>query len=835
MRLTALRTSTTRMLVAVMGAVLVLSSGPASVGAVGDVSASQDTTACPWVGSDASPTARAYQVLEHMTLDQKLELMWPSANSTPGRQGYQQVTLAIPELCVPSVIFQGSAGGVRGTPAGTATQLPSPLSVGASFDRKAAAGFGLVQGEEARAKGIDGEQAPYVNIDRVPLAGRTAESYGEDPYLTSALATADINALNDTGTFTITQSFAAYSQEQGRNREGGAANVLIDDQALREVYMAPIEASVDAGAAGLMCTYTQINGVWSCQDPYLIQQIINEQWEFQGFVRTDFGSSHDDIAAINAGNAYFNPFRHPEDIAAAVESGEIPLARLNNAVVRILRVMFEWGAFDRVNTSTYDFDARTPAHVAIAREMAQESMVLLKNEGVLPLDRGTVGSVALIGPRAGDDAVTIEGGSAAVQGTPEQVITPVEGIEAAAGPHVDVSYYGGTDLTDAAAAAAAANVAIVVVAYPAGEFGDIPSLTLPDDQDALIEAVAAANPNTIVVINSGNAVLMPWLGDVAGVFEAWYPGEQYGNALASLLFGDANPSGKLPISFPTSEANTPVATPEQYPGAEDGIHFSEGLNVGYRGYQALGIEPMFPFGYGLSYTSFKFSHLTVSPGKTSSLGDVSVGVTMTNTGDRAGADVPQLYLAYPAAAGEPPLVLRGFDKVTLGPGQSTRVKFILHPQDLRYWSDSAATWVVAPGTYGVRVGDSSVDLPLGGVFEVAGTTGARAITIDAPSSISPGATVDVTATLGAGGDMRIQGVTVNLDVPEGWTADLVGDDHVGILAPDASMTVTWRVTAPADAPADVPIVTASASFQAPGHGGGGQLRASAEVMVASSE
>jgi beta-glucosidase len=778
--------------------------------------------ACPWVGPAAkheSPSARADAVLSRMSIDQKLLLMWPSSGTVLGSGvGYQQVTKPIPELCVPSVIFQGSAGGIRGTTPGTATRLPSPIDIAATFDPSAATAFAAVQGQEAWVKGIDGVQAPYINVDRVPQDGRSGESYGEDPYLSSIMTASDIHELTNQHEFSITQSFAAYAQENGRNRTGNLANVLIDDRTLHEVYNAPLESAVDAGAASLMCTYTEINGVWSCQNPDLIQTIIEEQMGFAGFIRTDAQASHDDVATVNAGTTYLNPFTATNQAAvkAAVQNGQVSQARLNDDVHRILQVMFQWGVFDRTRQGNYDTNGRTPDHVATAEQLSEEGTVLLKNDGsVLPLNRSSVSSVAVIGPNAGDAAVTALSGSGNVAVVPGQVVTPLAGIQAAAGSGVTVTSYTGTDPAAAAQTAAGANVAIVVGALPAGEGSDLTSNELPDPQDAIIQAVAAANPNTVVVLDSGNPVLMPWLSSVKGVVEQWFSGEQGGTALGRILFGDVNPSGKLPLTFPTSDTATPVGTPAQYPGDSAGIHFSEGLNVGYRGYQANGITPLFPFGYGLSYTQFRMSDLSVSRPVIDGLGSVAVSANVTNTGSTVGSEVPQLYLAYPASAGEPPLQLRGFDRVTLQPGQSTRVHFTLSPDDLRVWDSAASVWTVPEGRYTVKVGDSSANLPLSGSFAVAGTTGTRKVTISAPSEMTAGSSYTVSATLTAGGDMPLTLANLNLSAPEGWTVKRITRPTLSslILGASKSLTVSWKVTVPSTAIASIPVLRATASYR----------------------
>ncbi|MFD4976160.1 glycoside hydrolase family 3 C-terminal domain-containing protein [Streptomyces sp. NPDC058424] len=386
-------------------------------------------------------------------------------------------------------------------------------------------------------------------------------------------------------------------------------------------------------------------------------------------------------------------------------------------------------------------------------------------------------------------------------------------------------------ISQAVAAASQSEVAVVLVGDQESENIDRVGIGLSGGQNQLVDAVATANPRTIVVLNTGSPVLMPWLDKVAGVVEAWYPGEHDGTALADVLFGKVNPSGKLPMTFPASEDQVPASTPEQFPGVNGVADYSEGLEVGYRWYDAHDQKPLFPFGYGLSYTKFAFSHLSVSPTSTTSLGTVQVGATVTNTGTRTGAEVAQLYLGFPSAAGEPPRQLKGFQKVTLAPGKSTRVHFTLTPQDLSIWDAAASTWSVPTGAFQVQVGDSSADLPLSGPFQVAASTGARTITLDAPSTIQTGSPVTVHATLAPGGNLDLHDVALALNAPAGWQITPVGSTSADTLHPDQPLTGSWQVTAPAGAQADVRQLTATAKFSAPGHGSSGTKIARTQVTV----
>ncbi len=676
---------------------------------------SRSPSSCPWVKSTASPATRAAQVLARMTVSEKIGMLYPPAGY--GLTGYQQVLSPIPSLCVPSLIMQDGMAGIRGTQPGTATSFPAPIAIGASFDPSLASSYGAAIGLEALKKGIDAIQGPFVNIARVPQAGRNAEGYGEDPYLTTKLAVSQIKGIQRTGVFSVTQSITAYNQETNRT----AMNDSVSNRALHEIYLPPIQGAVQQGhAGGVMCVYPSINGTQACQDPSLLTGILKDQFGFQGFVRTDFAAAHDDVAAINAGTDFLNPF-DPASVTAAIQSGQIPSSRLNDAVHRILSTMFRCGVFNRRTDGTANTDATTPEALKVALQTAEQGSILLQNHGpILPLNSKSVGSIAVIGADGGTGAQTTESGTAFVAQLPANIVTPFQGIKAAAGSQTTVTYDDGTSITAAAAAATAAKVAVVFVDDPAGEMDDLPTLSLPDNQDQLIQAVATANPNTVVAINSGNPVLMPWLKQVKGVVEAWFPGQQDGNAIAALLFGKVNPSGKLPMTFPTSDTASPVGTPAQWPGINGRVQYSEGLDVGYRGYQADNIAPLFPFGFGLSYTTFTFSKLFLSSDSTPKGRDVEVSATIKNTGKAAGAEVAQLYLGVPAWAGEPPRQLKGFDKVAIKAGRSAHVQFRVTPQDMSYWDSASQRWVQPTGRYKVLVGGSSVNLPVSGQFTVRG-------------------------------------------------------------------------------------------------------------------
>jgi beta-glucosidase len=389
----------------------------------------------------------------------------------------------------------------------------------------------------------------------------------------------------------------------------------------------------------------------------------------------------------------------------------------------------------------------------------------------------------------------------------------------------------GNDLvTQAADLAKKSDVAIVYANDFESEGSDLDNIDLPGDQNDLIDAVAAANPNTVVVLNTGSAVTMPWLDKVKGVFEAWYPGQQSGNAIAALLFGDVNPSGKLPVTFPTSLAQVPASTPEQWTGVNGKVQYSEGLDVGYRWYDAKNLAPLFPFGYGLSYTTFKFSNLHLSAPTMAEHARIEVSADVTNTGSRAGAEVAQVYLSDPAATGEPPNQLKGFAKVALAPGQTKKVHFDISAQDASYWNSQAHGWTLGAGTYTVHVGDSSRSLPLADTFRVTRTSGPDYTTLSASSVALPGAALTATTTFTNGATIPVRNATTSLNLPSGWTAQAQTPASFHVVNPGDSKTTTWTVQVPAGAKGGAATLSASTSYAGPG--GDTPASGSATVQVA---
>ncbi|WIX91948.1 glycoside hydrolase family 3 C-terminal domain-containing protein [Amycolatopsis sp. DG1A-15b] len=674
------------------------------------------TTGCPWVGSTAPVADRVNQLMAVMTAQQKVKVLHGNGATGP----YIGNTDAVPELCIPALGLQDGPAGV-GDGLDGVTQFPAPVSAAATWDTALVNRYGSAMGAEFAGKGVDIALGPTINLVRDPRWGRNFETYSEDPYLAGAAGTATVQGIQSQGVLAQAKHAAAYNVEAGASRGTPSDNVIIDDRTLHELYLPAFQQVASQGqVASMMCAYNQINGVPACQNSGVLTTAIKQDANWGGFVGSDWGSAtggprqlaNGGLDMEMPGGAFFG-----QGLLDAVSRGEVTQARVDDMVRRVLTQMFRFGLFDRARRGTPASVVTNAANVATARDVAAAGSVLLKNTGVLPLG-SSVKSIALSGGDA-IDPQNIGGGSAKVNPSPASV-NPIDGIKARAGSGVAVSYVDGAgehvqtpDIPGAVAAARTADVAIVFGSYGESETQDLDTIDLQNQQNELIDAVASANPRTVVVLNTGSAVTMPWLGKVAAVIEGWYPGQENGNALASLLYGDVNPSGKLPISFPKQLADLPTANVQQFPGANDRIEYSEGLNVGYRWYDSRNLDPLFPFGFGLSYTTFGFSNLVVTPQGTG--GTATVTATVTNTGTRAGADVVQLYVGQPAGNGEPPKQLKGFKKVQLNPGQSAQVSFPLTPRDLAHWTGS---WTANAGQYRVYLGDSSRNVPLSATLTV---------------------------------------------------------------------------------------------------------------------
>ncbi len=576
------------------------------------------------------------------------------------------------------------------------------------------------------------------------MNGRTSEAFGEDPYLAGQTAAAYIQGVQSQHVIATVKHFDGNNQETNRM----TINDQISQRTLEEIYQPPFNAAVNqGGAAAVMCGYNQVNGAYDCQNGPLLKGDLDGQMGFKGFVVSDWGGTHStEASALNGLDMEMDLVQEPDlltavlpldngaienyfgaPLKAAVLSGQVPVSDINDMVHRILRSMFAVGLFDHPAPpapTSYLAPVDTAANQFVALEAAEAGSVLLKNaNGVLPLTNSDK-TIALIGLDASVGAETVNQAGGSVRVTQPLVSTPLAALLLRAAKEGDnVVYYDGSSPQVAAALAKSSSVAIVYAGYTESEGTDLTSFGFdnavctvaismcvnePANSDQVISAVSAANPRTVVVLNTGGPALMPWLKQVSSVLEMWYPGEEDGNAAAALLFGDVDPSGKLPLTFPASLSQLPTNTPAQYPGVNGNAVYSEGLLVGYRWYDAEHLTPLFPFGFGMSYTSFAYSGLHLTPDGSS----VKVSYTIANTGSQSGSDVAQVYVSDPAASGEPPQQLKAYQKTTLQPGQSSVVTLSLPSSAFSYWSTSTNSWQIAPGSYTIRLADSSVGYAL---------------------------------------------------------------------------------------------------------------------------
>jgi beta-glucosidase-like glycosyl hydrolase len=667
---------------------------------------------CPWVGSTAPVASRVQQVLN--TMDQAEEVTLLSGD---GSSNYIGQVNAIPNLCMPALNMEDGPSGV-GDGNGGVTAFPDGENAAATWDPALIGQEGVAKGAEFAGKGANISLGPTTNLVRDPRWGRTYETYGEDPFLAGQVTSAEVKGMQSQGVMTDVKHVAAYDQEQYPN---GSNNETVSQKALEELYLAPFESATQQSApASFMCSYAVVNGDSSCSNADMLQDGLDEQANSGGFVVSDWGAAGNAVADLMGGMDIAMPFSNASDVSAALSAGTLNQATVNAAVARILTQMFAFGLFDNPPSGSLSATVTNAAHVQTALQMGEEGSVMLKNNGLLPLNPNGSESIAVIGTDGGAAVEIAGGGSGGVDSG--AAVWPLTGIQNAAGPNVKVTYTAGddngtTDIPQAVTAAKAATDAIIFVSLPEGEESDLKTLDLSSADETMISDVVAANPNTIVVLNSGGPVVMPWLSSVAGVFENWYGGQETGAAMAALIFGTADPSGKLPVTFPSSLSQVPAQTTAQWPGTATGVTYSEGVDIGYRWYQSQNITPAFPFGYGLSYTKFSFSNLNV--GSFNANGQATVTATVTNSGSVAGADVAQLYVGDPAASQDPPEQLAGFQRVTLNPGQSTTVSMPLTVHDLASWSAADNAWEAQAGSYSVKVGDSSASLPLTGTTSLA--------------------------------------------------------------------------------------------------------------------
>jgi len=859
-----------------------------------------------WAGDDV--VAHVEKLVEAMTVEEKVTFVTGDLNF-----GYGFYSAPLERLDIPALQMADGPAGVRinrgDVHDGRATSLPAPIALAATWDPALADRYGAVIGAECFATDHNVSLAPAVDIARVPLAGRTFESFGEDPLLTSDIGVAVARGIQSHPVQACAKHFAVNNQEYQR----ATIDAVIDERSLMEIYLPPFEAIVrDGEVASVMAAFNRVNGDYACENVELLGTILRERFGFRGWVMSDYGANHSTAASANAGLDQEQPAagHWGEQLAEAVRDGRVTAEVLDTMVRRILTPLVGLGQLD-LRPSIVPFPVQE--HHELALRVAQEGAVLLRNEGLLPLDAPTLRSIAIIGPDI--DAVSAQGGGSSLV-KPTLQVSPLEAILSRLGGDVQVDWAYGTDgitpaallpgpdpvpsallspgddadeqpglrarywtnptfsgevflervdpqidlnlgffnfegfnaasarvdklpgdlngqisarwtgdlrapadgtytlsvtalgafelslddrvlitsgepagesvatlagdpiypygqltlqgstaqpethdvevplaagkryrlrmdyaavspeqgfltgaqvrlgwrppagvvspsVASAAALAAAADVAVVVVRDYESEQADRPHLHLPNGQDDLVRAVVEANPRTVVVVMTGAPVDMSgWIDEAAAVLQAWYPGQAQGEAVARVLFGDAEPGGRLPLTFPRDLAHTPVTDPRHYPGVGGRVEYADGVFVGYRGYAQHDLDPLFPFGHGLSYTTFAYDDLEIDPGESDD--DLAcVTVTVTNTGAREGSQVIQAYLGrLPVPVATPPRVLAAYRKVRIAPGRSERVRLAIPARAGSYWDVDAHGWVRAKGDVDLYVGASSGDLRL---------------------------------------------------------------------------------------------------------------------------
>ena len=700
---------------------------------------------------------RVEDALSRMTLEEKVAVLHAQSKFS---------SAGVPRLGIPEVWCTDGPHGIRpevlwdeweqaGWTNDSCTAFPALTCLAATWNPAMSALYGKSIGEEARYREKDILLGPGVNIYRTPLNGRNFEYMGEDPFLSSRMVVPYIQEVQKNGVAACVKHFALNNQEEHRH----GIDVAVDDRALYEIYLPAFKAAVhEGGAWAVMGAYNKYKGEYCCHNQYLLNDILKRDWAFDGVVVSDWGGTHDtkqaaengldmefgswtDGLSWGASNAYDNYYLAAPYLDM-LRKGEASTATLDDKVRRVLKLIFRTA----MNTQKPFGSMNSPEHLAAARRIAGEGMVLLKNDGgVLPIDLGKAKTIAVVGENA-IKMMTVGGGSSSLKVQHEY--TPLEGIRAAADGKAEVIYergyvgdvtgdYNGVKtgqdlsekrsetqlIADAVAAARKADAVIFVGGLNKSDHQDCEGADrlqygLPYAQDRVIEALAEANPNLAVVIVSGNAVAMPWIGRVPAVLEAWFSGSEAGNALADVVFGAVNPSGKLPFTFPVRLEDNSAHALGEYPGT-DKVTYNEGIFVGYRWHDKEQLKPLFAFGHGLSYTTFDIANVQADRTTLAANGRIRVSADVTNTGSRPGAEVVQLYIGdEESSLPRPVKELKGFQKIALDPGQTQTVTFEITPDMLQYYDDAKGAWVAEPGAFTAYVGAASDDIRGTAAFEL---------------------------------------------------------------------------------------------------------------------
>jgi beta-glucosidase len=688
------------------------------------------------------------ELINKLTLEEKVHMIHASSSFTSG---------GIPRLGIPELVTSDGPHGVRpehgrdwdldNNILDSGTYLPTGVCLAATWNPQLGYAYGSVLGSEAAFRGKNVILGPGINIIRSPLNGRNFEYQSEDPFLVSKMVVGYITGVQDQGISACVKHYAANNQETKRF----TINVEMSERALREIYLPGFKAAVqDAGVNTLMSSYNKFRGQWVSHSNYLLNQVLKKEWGFKGLVMSDWNAVHNTMQPLWNGldlemgtdlgmlpNPDYSKFYLGDTVISLVKTGRYPEYMLDEKVRRILYVMFKTGM---INGRQKKGEYNTPAHQQTAAKVAEEGIVLLKNTAnTLPLAKNSVKSIAVIGLNASRKQ-SMGGGSSQVRAFYE--ITPLEGIKNIAGKNIQVNYAQGYEIkrgatanqqmiSEAVAAAKKSDVVVFVGgsfhgyrydvwldnAYDA-EDTDKPDMYMPFGQDELIKAVLKANPKTVIVLMGGGAIDMTqWLDQAPAVLQSWYAGMEGGNALAKILFGEVNPSGKLPMTFPKKLADHGSQALGQYPGDTVAlqVNYLDDIYVGYRYYDTYKVEPQFAFGHGLSYTSFEYGNLKVS----GSGNTATATFTIKNTGKVAGAEVAQLYVKQEQSLlPRPEKELKGFQKVALAAGEQKTVTIQLNEDAFKYFNDNENAWVLEPGTFDILVGSSSRAIKLTGKIKL---------------------------------------------------------------------------------------------------------------------
>lgn len=667
-----------------------------------EVPSNEDLLKLPFMNSDLDLEKRVEDLLGRLTLEEKFKLC--------GGTRYYYAK-PVKRLGIKNFKMTDGPHGIAAQSSGSkeGTYFPTAICRSATWNPGLSEKFGVAIAKEVRDIGYHMILGPGINIQRTPLCGRTYEYQTEDPYLNIKMAVSVVKGIQSQRIAACVKHYACNNQDTNRYQ----VNSVVSERALREIYLPAYEAVVrEADAWSFMSCYNRVNGKFGCEHKNLLKERLMEDWGFRGFVVSDWHALRNNKVSpencINAGLSLEMPSPNVyrgKNIIKALSEGKITEEILNENIKRFLRVMFLVGLFD--DKSTLPSGKRnTMEHQTIARKIAEEGIVLLKNEnGLLPLDINRLKKIAVIGPNA-DKKMAMGGGSSMVLSPYE--ITPLKGLEEKCKGKIEI-----------VPSPSDADVSIIVAGlnHDRGmdsEYQDRDSLELPADQIRLINKTVQENPKTIVVLINGSPIAMDeWLGNVPSVVEAWYPGLEGGYAIADILFGDVNPSGKLPITFPKKLSDSPAHVSNRtFPG-DDNVFYDEGIFVGYRHFDTKNIEPLFPFGYGLSYTTFIYENLRVNPEKISNDEKFTVSVDVTNSGECTGAEIVQLYVQDVGSSVERPLKeLKRFKKIHLNPGETKQITFELGKKDLSFFDEKNNCWLAEIGIFNILVGSSSRDIRL---------------------------------------------------------------------------------------------------------------------------